>query len=87
MIATREIARELLNKCMTSIHLALRDVSRVLDVAAYRIQYALVTGQVEEPRIRVANNRIFQAQDLIRLAKHFRRPVPEICFQEEGPQR
>ena len=66
---------------MQNVQLALKDVSRVLGVPSYRIQYALVNGQVEEPRVRVANNRIFEAQDVVRLARHFRRPVPSICEQ------
>jgi hypothetical protein len=33
--------------------------------------YALTTGLVEEPQIRIANKRIFAQEDVDRIAKHF----------------
>ena len=52
-------------------HLLLKDVARLLKVKPYTITYALTTGLVEEPKLRIANKRIFQAEDVARLAAHF----------------
>jgi hypothetical protein len=52
-------------------HLLLKDVARLLKVKPYQITYALTTGLVEEPELRIANKRIFQAEDVARLAAHF----------------
>jgi hypothetical protein len=37
----------------------------------YQVQYALTTGLVEEPRLWIGGKRVFQADDLHRLAAHF----------------
>ena len=52
-------------------HLLLKDVARLLKVKPYQITYALTTGLVEEPKLRIANKRIFDAEDVARLAAHF----------------
>ena len=51
--------------------LLLRDVAKMLKIKPYRITYALTTGLVEEPKLRVANKRIFHQEDVERLATHF----------------
>jgi hypothetical protein len=56
---------------MTNEHLLLGDVARLLGVKPYRITYSLTTGLVPEPRTRIANKRIFDADDLARLADYF----------------
>src|SRR4051812_35475006 len=53
-------------------YLLLNDVSRILGLKAHQIAYALATGQVEEPTLRVANKRVFTEEDVRRLATHFR---------------
>jgi len=52
-------------------HLLLKDVARLLKLKPYQITYALTTGLVDEPKLRIANKRIFQAEDVGRLAAHF----------------
>jgi hypothetical protein len=52
-------------------HFLLRDVARMLKVKSYQISYALSVGLVAEPKIRISNKRIFQAEDIDRLAAHF----------------
>ena len=57
---------------MDTQHLLLNDVSRTLGLKAHQIAYALSTGQVAEPALRVANKRVFGEEDVRRLAAHFR---------------
>jgi len=52
-------------------HLSLKDVAKLLKLKPYKIVYALTTGLVEEPKLRIANKRIFQEDDVQRLAAHF----------------
>lgn len=54
-----------------SQQMTLKDVARVLRVKPYRVDYALTNGLVEEPALRISNRRIFQAEDVERLARHF----------------
>jgi hypothetical protein len=53
-------------------YLLLNDVARILGLKAHQIAYALATGQVAEPALRVANKRVFGEEDVRRLAAHFR---------------
>src|SRR4051812_46289379 len=57
---------------MDTQYLLLNDVARTLGLKAHQIAYALATGQVAEPALRVANKRIFGEEDVRRLAAHFR---------------
>jgi DNA-binding transcriptional MerR regulator len=50
---------------------SIKDVSKLLGIRQHRIDHAIASGLVREPRIRVANRRVFQKEDLITLAKHF----------------
>ena len=56
---------------------SLNEVSRLLKVRASRIHYALITGAVEEPRLRIGNRRVFEAADVKRLAVHFHVAIDE----------
>jgi DNA-binding transcriptional MerR regulator len=56
---------------MTKKHFLLKDVARRLGVKPYRVVYALTTGLVPEPSLRISNKRIFDVEDIERLAKHF----------------
>ena len=51
--------------------MTLGEVAKVLGVKPHRITYALSNGLVEEPALRIANRRVFQADDLDRLAQLF----------------
>lgn len=50
---------------------SLKDVSKLLGIRPHRIDHAIATGLVKEPKIRVANRRVFQQEDVNALAKHF----------------
>jgi hypothetical protein len=56
---------------MKKQHFLLRDVAKRLGVKHYRIVYALAAGLVEEPKLRIANKRVFLPEDVERLAAHF----------------
>jgi hypothetical protein len=53
-------------------HYLLRDVARILKVKPYQVSYALSVGLVEEPKLRISNKRVFQEEDVQRLAAHFK---------------
>jgi hypothetical protein len=50
----------------------LSDVSRILGKKPHQVTYALTSRAVQEPEQRVANRRLFSADDVVRLARHFR---------------
>ena len=51
--------------------LLLQDVAARLGVRYYRVVYAIKSGQVPDVRIRVGNRRVFQQDELRRLADFF----------------
>jgi len=51
--------------------LLLNEVSKRLGIIAHKLVYAITTGKVPEPRLRINNKRIFQPDDVKRLANHF----------------
>ena len=51
-------------------YLSLQEAGKALGVRAYRIAYAITTGQVREP-CRIFGKRAFRRSDLTALAKHF----------------
>ena len=61
---------------MKKEHYLLRDVARVLKVKPYQIAYALSVGLVPESQLRISNKRVFQAEDIARLAEHFNVELP-----------
>lgn len=56
---------------MKTRHYTLRDVARLLKVKPYQVTYALSVGHVPEPGTRINNKRVFQQDDIDRLAAHF----------------
>jgi hypothetical protein len=56
---------------MDTKHYLLSDVARILGRRPHQIVYTLTTRQVPEPTLRVANKRVFSAEDVERLARHF----------------
>ena len=56
--------------------MSLKDVSAVLGVKAYRVEYLLAHGLVPEPKLRVSGRRVFTASDLETLRKHFTTKSP-----------
>jgi len=55
---------------MTTQLFSLKDIAARLKRKPYQIAYLLTTGQIKEPR-RIGGKRVFTANDLKRLAKHF----------------
>jgi len=63
---------------------SLRQVSKRLGVAYWRISYAHASGAVREPISRFAGKRLYTEDDVATLAKHFNvQPGPE---PEKGDQ-
>ena len=54
----------------------LEDVSALLGVKAYRVEYLLTHGLVPEPQLRISGRRVFTASDLEALRKHFTTKTP-----------
>ena len=54
---------------MTNSFMLLGDASRLLACRPYQIVYLISSGQVPEPALRIGNRRIFQADDIRRLAE------------------
>jgi len=50
----------------------LGEVARVLGRKPHHVTHALVSGQVPEPAMRIANRRMFSRDDVTRLARHFK---------------
>jgi len=55
----------------TMQQLTLKDVSRLLKIKPYRISYALAMGLLPERACRFGRMRVFQPEDIERLAAHF----------------
>ena len=51
--------------------LLLGDVARVLNVRPHRVVYALTSGLVPEPQLRIGNRRLFDRKDIETLANYF----------------
>ena len=62
---------------------SLREAAQMLGTQAHRIQYALASGKVPEPQIRIAGKRVFQHSDIGRLAEHFNIDLPELDEEEQ----
>lgn len=56
--------------------MSLKDVARLLGVKAYRVQYAIVHENVPEPQQRISGRRVFEPEDVQRLAAHFHVALP-----------
>ena len=52
-------------------NLLLKDVAALLKLKPYQITYKISVGLLPEPKIRISNKRIFQADDVERIAAHF----------------
>ena len=49
----------------------LSEVARLLRMKPYQIAYAITSGAVQEPKLRIGNKRIFVDEDIRGLATHF----------------
>jgi len=53
-------------------HFLLGDVARILDRTPHQIVHLLTSGKLPEPEQRIGNRRLFSAEDVTRLARHFK---------------
>ncbi len=53
-------------------HFLLGDVARILDRKPHQIVHLLTSGKLPEPEQRIGNRRLFSAEDVTRLARHFK---------------
>jgi MerR HTH family regulatory protein len=53
-------------------HYVLAEVSKILGRKPHQIVYLLTSGRIPEPEQRIANRRLFSAEDVTRLARHFK---------------
>jgi len=53
-------------------HFLLGDVARILDRKPHQIVHLLTSGKLPEFEQRIGNRRLFSAEDVTRLARHFK---------------
>lgn len=58
---------------MNKQQFALNEVASTLKIRPHRITYALASGFVPEPKLRLAGKRVFEADDIERLKQHFKK--------------
>jgi DNA-binding transcriptional MerR regulator len=51
--------------------MSLKDVSALLGVKAYRVEYLLAHGLVPEPQLRISGRRVFGPKDVANIRAHF----------------
>jgi hypothetical protein len=56
--------------------MSLKDVSHLLNVKPYRVEYLLANDIVPEPELRISGRRVFTPDDVRRLAEHFGVTLP-----------
>lgn len=57
---------------MSKQHLLLGEVAGLLGIRPHRIAYAIASGLIQEPDLRIGHKRVFQPDDVRRLEIHFR---------------
>lgn len=61
----------------------LGDVVRILGLKPHVVTYAITSGHLPEPSVRVGNKRIFTTDDVERMALHFR-VAPRLIPQDDA---
>jgi hypothetical protein len=61
----------------------LGDVVRILGLKPHVVTYAITSGHLPEPSVRVGNKRIFTTDDVERMALHFR-VTPKLIPQDDA---
>ena len=56
--------------------MSLKDISALLNVKAYRVEYLLTHGLVPEPKLRISGRRVFGPEDVANLRAHFASKLP-----------
>jgi hypothetical protein len=57
----------------------LSDVARLLKKRPHQITYAITSGLVPEPEMRIGGRRVFQCEDIGRLVAHFDTPTHRLA--------
>jgi hypothetical protein len=47
------------------------EIAKLLGIQRHRIEYAIATGHIAEARFRFLDKRVFDAEDVKRMAEHF----------------
>ena len=63
---------------MKDNYFTLGQVARLLGRKPHLVTYAITSGHVPEPAMRIGNKRVFGEEDLQRLARYFSIPMPRI---------
>ena len=63
---------------MQDNYFTLGQVARLLGRKPHLVTYAITSGHVPEPAMRIGNKRVFGEEDLQRLARYFSIPMPRI---------
>jgi hypothetical protein len=91
LVATRKTKQCRIHSCKEKnmIHIfSTGQVARLLGVQPYQIEYAHVTGQLAEPGLRFLGKRVYDAEDVGRVAQHFGVQIDEhtvrVDDQKEG---
>jgi DNA-binding transcriptional MerR regulator len=58
----------------------LSDVARLMKKRPHQITYAITSGLLPEPKVRMGGRRVFQEDDIERIAKYF-----GVRFKTEAP--
>ena len=72
---------------MQDNYFTLSQISRILRKKPHLVTYAITSGHVPEPAMRIGNKRVFGEADVERLARYFGIPTPRIqsdSFDGEG---
>lgn len=62
---------------------SLKEAARILKANPWRVTYLLASGKVPEPKLRLAGRRVFNVEDLERLAELLGTPIID---SKEGEQ-
>ena len=65
-------------------HYLLAEVSKLVGRKPHQIIYLLTSGTIPEPEQRIGNRRLFSAEDVTKLARHFR-VAPKWAVLESAP--
>ena len=70
---------------MHDSHFTLGQVARLLGRKPHLVTYAITSGHVPEPAMRIGNKRVFGEDDVRRLARYFNIPMPVLgCGDPDG---
>lgn len=57
---------------MKQEHFLLNEVARLVGCKGYQIAYQIANGNIEEPKLRINNKRVFTLEDVARIREVFK---------------